>query len=544
MKSFKKMFAIVMILSLCLALAIPALADEDTYTITINNDATGHTYEAYQIFTGTYDSESGQLQDIYWGNGITDAGKTALGDAAAVSKTLTDETALKEFAASLEENGYLTNATTQTSGKTTEAPDAVYEIAGLASGYYLVKDQDNTLDDTNDSYTSYIVKVLGGDTNATPKSGTPNVEKKVLDVDDTTGENVWGDSADHDLGDYVEFTLTASFADVSNFDDYETYALTFTDTMSKGLVYGGEGGAYHSEYSVTLFTGDVATDITSAFTLTQGTASDTEGAYAGGSTLTFACNDIKALGATKTSTIVVSYNAMLTTDANIGADGNPNKVDLTYSNNPNGEGTGKTLEDEVIVFTFQTIVNKVNSNGESLAGAEFALYKVVNGKDDPVAIAFVTVDENGDYILSETDNVEVNTETITIGEGDAAVTKDPGTVFTFKYLDAGDYILSETKAPAGYNAIDDITFTIAAEHNGTDVENAGLQSLAGTDAATNVTFTADASAGSLTTDIVNNSGTVLPSTGGVGTTITCVIGAILVIGAGVVLVARKRVTKA
>ena len=110
----------------------------------------------------------------------------------------------------------------------------------------------------------------------------------------------------------------------------------------------------------------------------------------------------------------------------------------------------------------------------------------------------------------------------------------PCSSFEWKGLDDGDYKLVETTTPAGYNTIADIEFTISAEHDVTS-DNLALNSLSGGDI-----FTGTAKNGTLEADVINNTGSTLPSTGGMGTTIFYVLGGILVVGAVVLLVARKR----
>ena len=195
-----------------------------------------------------------------------------------------------------------------------------------------------------------------------------------------------------------------------------------------------------------------------------------------------------------------------------------NKAKLEFSNNPNeehsGSGkpkTGETPWDNVIVFTYQVVVNKVKAdNTTPLTGAEFTLEKLLkDGTKKRVA-------------------VETNTE---------------GTIFTFKGLDDGDYILTETKTPATYNTIEPIEFTVTAEHNvawNTEARTDILTSLTGNAASGTVTFTASADKSELTTNVVNQSGATLPGTGGIGTTIFYVIGGLLMAAAAVLLITKKR----
>ena len=485
MKHGKKFASLLLALVMVLGLSITASA-ADTYSITINNNAEGHTYEAYQIFTG--DLSGTTLSNIVWGSGVREAGQTALGDAAAKAESLKTEADAKAFAK--EVAPYLTSA----AGSANTVTDGKYVISGLAAGYYLVKDKDGSVTGEGDAYTEYIIKVVGNVT-AEPKSDVPEVQKKVKDINDSTDDAMtgWQDSADHDIGDSVPFQLKATLAD--NVSSYTTYKVVFHDTLSKGLTYNNDAKVY------------IDGKETSGFTVTATVNAD------GTTTLTVSCDDVKALGAGNSSVITVEYTAKLNNNAVLGSAGNPNEVYLEYSNNPNKSGagnneTGNTPKDVVIVFTYKTIINKVNDAGNPLTGAEFTLEKY----------------------NKETDKWEAIT----------VVKNDEGTTFTFSGLDDGNYRLTETKTPAGYNTIDPIEFTVTAEHD-VQSDNPALTSLSGNATTGELTFTSNTTEGSLSADVVNKAGATLPETGGIGTTIFYVVGGILVVGAVVLLVARKRV---
>ncbi|MGN0202999.1 MAG: isopeptide-forming domain-containing fimbrial protein [Coprococcus sp.] len=496
MRKMKKIASLLLALVMVFGMTVSAFAEE-TYSITINNSAEGHTYEAYQIFTG--DLNGSVLSNIIWGSGVSEAGQTALGDAAAKAETLKTEADAKAFAK--EVAPYLTTA----AGSANTVTDGKYVISGLAAGYYLVKDQDGSLTGDNDSYTEYIIKVVS-DTTADPKSDVPTVEKKVKDINDSTDDAMtdWQDSADYDIGDSVPFQLKATLA--NNVSSYTTYKVVFHDTLSKGLTYNNDAKVY------------IDGEETDGFTVTATVNAD------GTTTLTVSCDDVKALGAGNSSVITVEYTATLNENAVTGSAGNPNEVYLEYSNNPNkseaGDNeTGETPKDVVIVFTYKTIINKVTKNPNydpevegseeyiPLAGAEFTLEKYNK--------------ETGEW------------EAITV------VKNDDGTTFTFSGLDDGDYRLTETKTPAGYNTIDPIEFTITAEHDVLS-DNPALTSLSGNVTTGEITFTSNTTEGSLSTTVVNNAGSTLPETGGMGTTIFYVIGSLLVLAAVVLLITRRR----
>ena len=513
MKHIKKLASLLLVLVMVFALATTAFAEETTYSITINNSTAGHTYEAYQIFTGdlaTNEAGDKVLSNIVWGSGVSEAGQTALGDAAAKAETLKTEADAKAFAKAVAP--YLTTA----AGSANTVTDGKYVISGLAAGYYLVKDQDGSLTGDADAYTEYIIKVVS-DTTATPKSSVPTVEKKVKDTNDSTGvTSDWQDSADYDIGDSIPFQLKATLA--NNVSSYTTYKVVFHDTLSKGLTYNNDAKVY------------IGGTETNGFTVTATVNAD------GTTTLTVSCDDVKALGAGNSSVITVEYTAKLNENAVLGSAGNPNEVYLEYSNNPNksengNNETGETPKDVVIVFTYKTIINKVDSENKPLTGAAFKLEKLIKGKDG-AAGTWTTVKE---FTVDETT-----------------------TSFTFSGLDDGQYKLTETKTPAGYNTIDPIYFVIEATHDATadtpaltvlkaylTDENGNKKTEVKDGETVNIDLgTVDLTAGSITTTVVNKSGSELPSTGGIGTTIFYVLGGVLVLAAVVLLVTKKRMSGA
>ena len=366
-----------------------------------------------------------------------------------------------------------------------------------APGYYLIKDKDDSVTGT-DAYTLYVVKVVGEDVTITPKSDIPSFEKKIKDTNDTKGEtSEWQDSADYDIGDQVPFKLEGTVA--PNYDDYKTYYFAFHDVEETGLTFNKDSVKVYVDGAL----------ITSGYEVATNTAD--------GCTFEVVFNDLKEINAVKAgSKITVEYTSELNDKAVLGNQGNVNKAKLEFSNNPNNEQQGKpekpgeTPWDNVIVFTYKVVINKVDENNKPLTGAEFTLEKVL--KDG-------------------------SKKTIKV------IKSDDGTSFTFNGLDDGDYILTETKTPSGYNTIDAIKFTVTADHKikwtneqRTDI----LESLTGEAATGNITFTTTDDKSALSTTVVNKKGTELPSTGGMGTTIFYVLGTILVLGAGVVLIARKR----
>lgn len=496
MKRMKRLASLMLAMILAVMMVLPVSAVEKNslgYTITITDSMPKHTYEAYQIFAGDLleEEEEGKvvhtLSNIKWGNGVNTNGQDNFGDAATKAESLTTTTEAMVFAKELED--YLQNP------KTSVEKAGVYTISGLEAGYYLVKDQDNSLTNKDDSYTSYILRVVA-DQNVTTKSDMSTVEKRVKDIDDSTSQNTtdWQDSADYDIGDDVPFQLKAILA--NNVESYEIYKVVFHDTLSSGLTY-NEGSTVVKIKGV---------DQTKGFTI----ESDNN-------QLTVSCDDVKKLGATNGSDIIVEYTAKLNDNAVLGSQGNPNKVYLEYSNNPNnsmdGTETGNTEEDTVIVFTYKVVINKVDEESKPLEGAVFTLEKLVKTNVSAAAT------------WKAIDAVKVNEE-------------NP-TTFTFSGLDDGEYRLTETTTPSGYNTMEQVVFTVSASHDANATEPK-LTALSGDKVTGEIAFSADVDSGALGANVINYAGHVLPSTGGMGTTVFYAVGSVLVLGAVVVLITKKR----
>ena len=547
-KAVLGLIAAVAMLFTGLVAPVTAMAAAD-YSITIGTQAKpvtkDHTFEAYQVFAGDL-SEQGSdvtLSNISWGNGVKgDELLDALKKDATLGGTFTNATGAADVAAALTADNAAAFAkvaaahlTATASGTGAYDADAqTYTISGLDAGYYLVKDKDDSLGDKTEAYTEFILQVVKNVTVA-PKADVPTVEKKVWDTNDSAtdtndpNDDKWSDSADHDINDTVAFQLTGSLP--SNYDAYTTYAYTFTDTLSKGLTL--------DQYSIKVYavkgTGDQQTkteikkldaagnDGYTVATAPYGndTTPDTD-KYKGGTVLTISFADLKQAAAAtddetlaidKDTKIVVEYSATLNENAVIGAAGNPNKVDLTFSNNPNGTGEGKTPEDVVTVFTFKIVANKVDENNKALEGAGFTLYKYNKNS---------TADDKYEAVGSEI-------------KGDAM------TQFTFSGLDAGQYKLEETTTPAGYNTWEGLEFKIVAEHDAT-ADDPQLKTLKFTDLNGNDIndFTVDQNKDGGSIDVVNKKGSNLPETGGIGTTILYVAGAVCVAAAGLWFGLRRR----
>lgn len=523
MKHFKKLVSLLLTAVMVLAMCIPVMADDtNKYTITILNAGTNHTYEAYQVFSGN--TSGGKLTDIAWGNGVnsfTYAEKTTAQDIVAILS----ESNVADFAK-------VAGANLATAAGESEISNGNCIIKNLSAGYYLIKDKNSTVP-SNSAYTDFILKVAGN-VDVTTKMDVPTVEKKVKENVKKTNENgnetdtripsytipsQYNDVADYNIGDKVPFQLIGTMP--SNIDSYNTYYYEFIDTLSKGLTYDNDA-------TITLKDHDANTN-TDIMKTISGNVTWSSDQDTGITTLQIIFGDIKEIAddaeftITANTKVIVDYTATLNESANIGIAGNENDVKLKFSNNPNADGKGETAPDKVIVFTYELDVEKIDGtdNNIKLKDAIFILKNSDGSKYAKV--------ENGKF-----------KEWTTIKEKATQLATDEHGLIKVAGLDDGQYLIEEIKAPSGYNKLTgDVTVVITA----TTVNG---QTWNGTDAAiTNFSVNkgqAEISTGIAKIQIANNSGSTLPETGGIGTTIFYVVGVVLMLGAGVLLITKRRMS--
>ena len=316
---------------------------------------------------------------------------------------------------------------------------------------------------------------------------TTNPSVTIHDKNDIPFDKV-DDKESVDVGETVTYTITGKVPDATGFT---SYIYKFTDTMSEGLTF---------QKDIAVKIGD--TDVTGACTIIYTPSEDA----ATGFELTIPVMDYQEqVGAaiTVTYTAVVNEHAVATVEHN--------KATLTYSNDPTDSSkTTTTPEDKETVYSAKLVIDKYAANTENpedhskkLEGAQFVLYKEVEGGKQ--------------YYKwnNETKAVEwtANKEEATVK------TTDENGAASFDGIADGTYYLEEIAAPAGYNLLKD---PVAVVVNGTTATAENTETLAPVAA------------------IANNTGTVLPSTGGIGTTIFYVLGGLLVVGAAVLLVTKKR----
>ncbi len=557
MKGLKKALSVLAAAALTVTtlMGSATVASADT-TITDNSKLNSHSYSAYQVLTGDQESGSSVLTNVAWGSGI---------DSTAFVSALKTNTATSTYFA----NAFGTDASDDATNfadvlsennNNTALAEAVAQLAyenktktdytniaadtsiSLPAGYYLIVDETSLTGTTDDVLNGALLQVTDSITIAN-KTSKPTVEKKVQENSTNTVTDAgygaqYNDVADYSIGDSVPFKLIGTVPDTSKYNKYLTY--TFTDTLDTGLT--APASTAVSVFYATSKDATTGTDLSSYFNVTVN-----------GQTITVALKsgvDLKNVVSEKElvagNYIIVTYNATVNANANIGYAGNENKVKLTYSSNPNFNGNGTTTpdetedtkEDEVVVFVYELDTTKVDSaNTETkLADATFVL---LNSDKSEVA----TFDSDSKFVKWVTVESITSGSTITYTD---AMKLTSGSNGTFKAigLDEGTYYLKEIVAPKDYNLLtEDVTVVISA----TTVNN---QNYNGTpsSAITSIDVTANGIKGSTDTNgvasitVANSKGSTLPSTGGMGTRIFLLIGALAVV-AGVVMKSRRKLAK-
>lgn len=478
----------------------------DTATITFNGYVAGDQFTPYRILN--IESEAADSRQFVYS--VNDANKTAtiaglnavITAAAAenetpelVESTVSDADLIKTILGTLTTSE---NVETFAKGFMAATPTAAAVIeaasADLQQGYYLF-DMTNTGENEGEAdkrtKSKYMVDTIGKDgVTITLKNGTVTLEKKVQDNGDANapagqGSGDWNDSADYAVGDKVPFKLTGTLPDT--YDAYETYYYEFVDTMSAGLTYNND---------VKVTTNGV--DITSCFGVT--------GAISSVKAENLKACAVSGVNLAAGSEIVVTYSATLNDQAVIGTAGNPNTAKLVFSNNPYQQGNsdrGTTPEDTVKVFTYDFQGTKTFSIDP-------------NDNDLPK------------FTLTKTGDSSFSREMPVVKQQDGTYK------FSTERIDAGEYTLTETYTPAGFNTADPITFTISAAHNVESDDPAVTITVTGTGA--NQTDTGAAAT------VLNTGGNTLPSTGGMGTVILYTVGGLIVLiaGVGLAIALRRR----
>lgn len=620
----KKIISLILCLMMVLAVASPVFAEErtnHTHTITIANDNVAHptyVYKAYQVFSGVLD-ETGVLSNIKWGSGVNGTALLAAlktidaykdcNDAEDVAAVLAKDAGhdnavavafadlvstytVKKGDEDIEANRtypYLNTANAKTS--TFNDATKKYEIEVEGDGYYLVINTTIPVDaegnvTENTTFSRHILQVVR-DITISHKGTFPTSGKVINENGDKKNVN------EASIGDVIDFDIWGTLP--SNIAFYDTYFYRFNDTMSKGLTF-------NNDVKVTIKNaGKPDVDVTQYFWIGA-----TKYDAVNGTQITIAIQDLLALRHLTDANgdpvvidahtqVVVDYTATLNENAVIGVEGNPNILDLDFSNNPNVDGDpsqtpppppgeeppvpqypiGETPDHKTITYTTELKITKVNGKNDILPGAEFTLtgngvnivlisgdffrpavltgdtdkidaepeggwyyllldgtYTQVEPKDDDPATEDVNEGNKEAYHQDfvkfvREDFAIVDSEKNTITNVKAFVDETTG-VLKFTGLGAGTYTLTETVTPKGFNTCDPIVFEILFNEE------------TKTFSSSNNEIDLDVVNGVFTTTVINEAGSKLPTTGGMGTTLFYVFGGIMVLAAVVLLVTKKR----
>lgn len=474
MKKVKRMLALLAAFALVLAMAVPAWAEGNKGSITVEKAKAGETYSIYKIFdVVSYDTSVSPSKIVYK---VTSEWKDffAIGNAGVkyitldkndqVSKTSLDASNAADFAKDAIEWA-----------NTKKIKATASEVAGengvrftdVADGYYLVNTSLGALCSLNN--------VTGNNALVSEKNSVPSVEKKVKNG------SVYDDSNSAKIGDTVDYQTTITITgNVKN--------VVLHDKMEKGLTFD------NNSVKVKVDNGDV---VVSNYTLTTSNLSD-------GCTFEIEFKDDYIANLPAGTQIIVTYSASLNENAVIGPTGNKNDTWLKY-------GNGGSVTDETKTYSYSFDLVKTDNSNKLLAGAQFELYTNKNCTDK-VAL----VEDGNDYrVASATEKATTNFTSAVI------VSNDTSKITVNGLKGKTSYWLKEIKAPEGYNELEEpYKFIMGADNmsatlNGTQWGDGGVH-------------------------VINNAGTVLPSTGGMGTTVFYVVGGGLMAVAVVLLVTKKR----
>ena len=484
----KKILAILLALTMVVGLGVSVWAASDG-TITIQNTVKDKSYEVYKVFDATYSGTNVS----YTYNGSNATFLAALqGDSSPFTATAnTAETyniALKDGKTAADVSTFLTaqKANLGSVVKTATGDGKTQTLTRLDYGYYYI----TTTTGSMVTIDSALKDVTVIDKNEVIPP--PDKAEQVANGTWTTEPESGNESTTGNIGDTVNYKVTGSFNRYQG-EDLVT-KITFTDTMSAGLT---------PNKDVVIKINGTAVSVTPTYTNSDRTwtAEITTATVAEDGTITFNYET--------PSTYEITYSAVINEDAKI-ADPENNTFTLKY----NDEGA---QSDTTEVVTYQIDLEKVDTSDTKLAGAKFKLYDAKTaGNEIPVVLVPLaeahgtTTDENYGTENSKVDNVYRHAKTDETGV--EMVTGTTGKIIV-QGLANGSYYFEETEAPEGFNKLT---------------------------ARTEATTITDANA---TITVTNQSGTELPSTGGIGTTIFYIVGGLLAVGAGVVLVTKKRMSK-
>lgn len=566
MKAIKKILAILVVLCVVFSCgALAAIAAEPTGSITIqnpgNSNATvaGKTFKVYKIFDATtsgnntsysWYKDGGNIPfyDFFYGaNGIVGQ-NVENGNVQGAVEYLAEKNSggnnfeLSQVAEKLHD--YIVEKNIAYVEKITASDTATsVTVSDLSYGYYLVYDDtDLSGDGTSAVRSAVMLSNVNKDAVITLKANRPQILKQIKKHNEEYGK---GTSVS--IGDTVTFKITTVVPSHTLYTDYTYYV---EDVMHDGLVLDVD--------SIKVYQNDI--ELEGDFTLT--TTGLSEGVdFKVDFTALMNDDDKYEIG----DELVIIYDAKVT-NAIQAQKANQNTVKLTYSNDPTAPTSTGSVSDVANVYSYQFVFTKFAEDTHGvltnvrLAGAEFKLYRVVEGQEDQL-ITFTTIEKNHEsteeggqattytqYVVAEGNTGSIDTLT-THNEGKATISLGHlnmgghlGDVSIFG-LAEGTYKLVETKAPDGY-VIADKPFEIKIEDQIGELGSVGTLTVTGQyDGEIGNIVNTNGIAESILTvwaEITNRPGSALPETGGIGTTLFTVLGVILMAGAVAFFISRKR----
>ena len=571
----KRTLALLVCVLLTVLSVVPAMGETgskkgETSKFTINNTVSGHTYKLYQILVGDVSNLS---------NGTGTLSNVEPGSNAKKNDNETNEQFVKRVYGTVNAN----DVTADTLGKVAldlvnATGDPLYSVTGdgntktidVKNGYYIVVDaymKAGTVTDGTDTISSYLVAVVGN-TTVEPKDDYPTIDKKIVDTDANVAMDDSKKTDTAAIGDTINYEVSGKLPDMTGYTYYYYY---ITDTLSKGLTLD------ENSFEVKVGDNTLTKDTNYYIYFTNNDDGTTSFKLAMENLKKYATDNKIAAGAT----IKITYDATVNDKAAIGVNPNTNTVNLTYSNNPTQSDrsenepnpgipnkdvpTGEGPEKVTKTYVTELTIIKVDGDGNALKGAEFTL----TGKNLNQIIVTTYTDfketADGNYYKLKTgaytqtapngsneglyDNTSkkyscketTNTETLAHEDENIQITKavDDSGYLKFTGLNAGTYTLTETKTPDGYNTIDPIQFTITGQTLDSKDDIGG--SISWTCNKNDIIL--GVANGVFETTIKNTKGTLLPSTGGIGTRIFYIVGGILMVSAGIVLITKARFKK-
>ena len=503
MKCTRKLASLLLALVMVFALAVTAFAQDvagtdGTGSITISNAAKGETYTIYKLFNATVHEDEDGNSIAYTGTvpeslntyfTADENGYISATPAAKQGENMSDglKTALKDWTADA------------TATATAESDGSALNFNGLAYGYYVVT---TTQGNSVISVDSTMPRVTIFDKNSS----------KPTELSKTASEH------NVSIGDTVTYTVRfkTSNYDGAGTDAKKIVSYTIEDTLPEFL----------SNVTVTSIIVDNDGDST-----TTKDQADVTAQFADKKIVIDWYDEANSKFLHDNgATVTITYTAVVTDKATIDGAGNTNKVAVTWTTEGGNEpGPDDKVEIEETIFTYAIALKKVSDKGKNLPGAVFEFPFYVQ----------TTPDANGAYIYAGTTPGEGLTNQIT--------TPDSG-VIVVKGVKSGTYEIKEVTAPAGYNkltapvTVEAVKTSQTSTHTTVYLDENGNTTNTQTEKTIEVKVDIDTIAATAVV-VVNKAGTELPSTGGMGTTIFYVLGAVLVVGAGVLLVTKKRMSQ-